>query len=62
MRTAARNIKQLVTKNKTIELKEGQQFAETPKTYEIWGTQKGKILIQRIVIIRKSSVQWVIEK
>ena len=62
MRTNAKNIKQLITKNKTIELIEGQHFAQTPRTYEIWGTQKGKILIQRIAIIRKSSVLWVIEK
>jgi len=59
MRTKA-DIKQLVTKTKTIELKEGQHFAETPKCYEIW--EQGKPLIQRIAIIRKSSVQWVIEK
>ncbi len=62
MRIKADNIRQLITKNKTIELIDGQQFAETQRTYEIWGTQKGKILIQRIAIIRKSSVQWVIEK
>ena len=61
MRTKA-NIKQLITKNKTIELKEGQHFAETPKCYEIWGNQQGKPLIQRIAVIRKSSVLWVIEK
>ena len=61
MRTEAKNIEKLITKNKTIELMEGQHFAETSKTYEIWGNQ-GKSLIQRIAIIRKSSVQWVIEK
>jgi len=60
MRTQVNNIEKLITKNKTIELMEGQHFAETPKCYEIWG--QGKILIQRIAIIRKSSVQWVIEK
>lgn len=60
MRTKADNIKALVTKNnKTIELIDGQHFAHTPKTYEIWG---GKPLIQRIAVIRKSSVLWVIEK
>lgn len=62
MRTKVNNIRQLITKDKTIELMEGQQFAETPRTYEIWGNQQGKALIQRIAIIRKSRVQWVIEK
>ncbi len=62
MRTDAKNIKQLITKNRAIGLMEGQHFAETPRCYEIWGNQQGKILIQRIAIIRKSSVQWVIEK
>jgi len=62
MRTQVKNIEKLITKNRAIELMEGQHFAETPKTYEIWGNQQGKPLIQRIAIIRKSSVQWVIEK
>ncbi len=59
MRTEMHNIKQLITKNRTIELNEGQYFAETPRCYEIW---QEKPLPQRIKTIRKTSVLWVIEK
>uniref|UniRef100_A0A6M3IIL3 Uncharacterized protein n=1 Tax=viral metagenome TaxID=1070528 RepID=A0A6M3IIL3_9ZZZZ len=59
MRNEMHNIKQLITNKQTIELNEGQYFAETPKCYEIW---QEKPLLKRIAIIRKTSVLWVMEK
>lgn len=51
-------IRQLITKDKTIELNGGQFFCQTPKTFEIWESKP----LHRVKIIRNSSVLWVIEK
>ena len=57
-----KNIKQLITKDRTIELSDGQFFAETPKCYEIWQEKSPeRILPYRVAVIRKTSVLWVIE-